>query len=189
MSFDRFYASYGTDDGVAAGNTDLRSAYSTNDRAAWTGFGQTARIDTTSLSAPPTQAHPDSLSTPYMLTSGTNSIYVALARLTGTTTNTLGVGTSVVEEAGIPLRYFVAQNYPNPFNPSTTIEYGLPKEGNVTVRVFNLVGQEVSTLVDGKQVAGVHRVQFDASNLPSGIYFYRVSAGEFSQANRMLLMK
>lgn len=188
MSFDRFYPSYGTDDGVAAGNTDLRSAYSTNDRATWTGFGQ-SRTDTTTLTNPPIQVHPDSLSSPYTLTGGTGAVYVALARLTGTTTNNLGVGVYVVEEAGIPQRYFVAQNYPNPFNPSTTIEYGIPKEGHVTLTVFNLVGEEVATLVNGQQVAGVHRVQFDASSLPSGIYFYRVNAGEIAQANRMLLLK
>jgi hypothetical protein len=188
MSFDRFYPSYGTDDGVSAGNTDLRTAYSTNERATWTGFGQ-SRTDTTNLTSPPVQVRPDSLNPAYTLTGGTGAIYVALARLTGTTTNSLGVGLSVDESAGIPSSFYVGQNYPNPFNPSTVIEYGLPNDGHVTFTVFNMIGQEIATLVNEQQVAGVHRIQFNGDGLPSGIYFYRVNASGVAKSNRMLLVK
>jgi hypothetical protein len=188
MSFDRFYPSYGTDDGVSAGNTDLRAAYSTDERATWTGFGQ-SRTDTTVLADPPYQVHPDSLNPAVPLQTGSGAMYVALARLTGTTTNDLGGDTYVLEEAGIPGQYSLAPNYPNPFNPATTIEFGLPEEGNVLLRVFNIAGQEVAVLVNGRQVAGVHRLQFDASGLPSGVYYYRLQAGGMVLTNPMVLIK
>jgi hypothetical protein len=188
MTFDRFYPSYGADDGVAAGNTDLRAAYSTDERATWTGFGQ-SRIDTTVLMDPPAQIHPDSLNPPVALPTGTGVMYVALARLTGTTTNSLGGDTYVVEEAGIPEEYAVRGNFPNPFNPSTTIEYGLPAAGRVRLTVFDVLGRELATLVDEHQAAGVHRQQFDAAGLPSGVYFYRLTAGGVTRTNRMVLAK
>ena len=98
-------------------------------------------------------------------------------------------GPTAVREDRLPSEFFVHQNYPNPFNPATVIAYGLAKEGHVTLKVFNIVGQEVTTLVNMEQTAGVHQVQFDAVNLPSGVYFYRIQAGAFVQTNRMLLVK
>jgi hypothetical protein len=189
MSFDRFYPTYGTDDGVTAGNTDLRVANSTNDRSTWTGFTQTSYPHTTDLTNPPTQIKPDSLSPAVNLASGTGAIYIALARLTGTTTNTLGGSSAVLEEEGIPARFFVAQNYPNPFNPSTSIEYGLPKSAFVTIAVYNSLGQEISRLTNEQQVAGVHRISFNGSGLASGIYYFRISAGELSRTQQMVLIK
>jgi hypothetical protein len=189
MSFDRFYPTYGTDDGVAAGNTDLRVANSTNDRATWTGFTQTSYPHTTDLTNPPTQIRPDSLSPAVNLVSGSGAIYIALARLTGTTTNTLGGSAAVLEEEGIPARFFVGRNYPNPFNPSTTIRYGLPVSGFVTFTIYNTLGQEIATLVHEQQVAGVHQVSFDASHLPSGMYFYTVRTGGLAETGRMMLVK
>lgn len=188
MSFDRFYPAYGTGDGVAAGNTDLRAAYSTDERATWTGFVQ-SRNDTTVLTEPPSFWRPDSLNPPVPLQSGTGVMYVALARLSGTTTNDLGGPTAVVEEAGIPESPFVSASYPNPFNPSTTIEYGLPHAARVIVTVHTLLGQTVATLVDGRQQAGVHRLRFDGTGLPSGIYFCRVQADGYTGLTRMVLAK
>jgi|GEM_PF-1425448 len=89
----------------------------------------------------------------------------------------------------IPQSFYVNQNYPNPFNPTTEITYGLPKEGFVTARVYNLLGQEVATLLAGRQSAGVHTLDFNASNLCSGIYFYRIQAGTAVQVKRMILNK
>jgi hypothetical protein len=93
------------------------------------------------------------------------------------------------EGAGIPETFFVDQNYPNPFNPSTTISYGLPSEAVVSVRIYNLLGQLVATLVEGKQAAGVYELQFDARSIPSGVYLYRVRAGGMDAVRRMILMK
>ena len=81
------------------------------------------------------------------------------------------------------------QNYPNPFNPSTTISYQLPKAEFVTVRIFDAIGNEVKTIVNEYKPAGVHEVNFDASNLSSGIYLYKINAGTFDQSKKMLLVK
>lgn len=90
---------------------------------------------------------------------------------------------------GIVAEFSLAQNFPNPFNPETNISFTLPAASNVTLRVFNLIGQEVATLVDGAQVAGTHVVQFNGANLTSGVYIYRIEAGEFSATRKMILMK
>jgi hypothetical protein len=81
------------------------------------------------------------------------------------------------------------QNYPNPFNPSTNISYNINKPGNVELKVYNILGVEVSTLVNEYQTAGEHSIKFNADNLPSGIYFYKLEAGSFSQIKKMTLLK
>jgi hypothetical protein len=88
-----------------------------------------------------------------------------------------------------PGRYFLEQNYPNPFNPSTSIRYVLPSEQYVLLRVFNVLGQVVLTLVDGTQGAGPQMVTCDASMLPSGVYFYKLEAGAFTSVRSMLVMR
>jgi Secretion system C-terminal sorting domain len=92
-------------------------------------------------------------------------------------------------ETSIPQSFYVNQNYPNPFNPSTIISYGTPKNGIVTAKVYNLLGQEIATLFAGYQNAGVHSLTFDASNLCSGIYLYRIQAGNVVETKRMVVMK
>ena len=97
---------------------------------------------------------------------------------------------SIADEGeAIPVDYALAQNYPNPFNPVTTIRYALPKSSKVTLMIYNLMGQEVARLVDGKQSAGNHNVTWNASNISSGIYFYRLRAGDFVQTRKMVLLK
>lgn len=100
-------------------------------------------------------------------------------------------GTTSVEEQKTtpPQCYWLSQNYPNPFNPSTTVRYRLPKTSIVTLKVFNVSGQEVATLVKGLRNAGLHEVQFDASRLPSGVYIYRLETGGFSQSRKLLLLR
>ncbi len=89
----------------------------------------------------------------------------------------------------IPATYSLSQNYPNPFNPATTINFSIPKAGNVSLKVFNVLGQEVKTLVNGYQQAGKYTVSFDASSLTSGVYFYSISSESFNQVKKMLLLK
>jgi len=86
-------------------------------------------------------------------------------------------------------QYSLKQNYPNPFNSSTTISYSLPKSGAVKLELFDLLGRRISTLINSPQNAGVHLVRFDGKNLASGEYFYRLSAGEFQETRKLLLLK
>jgi hypothetical protein len=85
--------------------------------------------------------------------------------------------------------YQIEQNYPNPFNPITTIRYQLPKQSNVVVKIFDILGTEITTLVDEDKPTGIYEVSFNASNLSSGVYFYRISAGDFNSTKKMLLIK
>ncbi|UCE17679.1 MAG: PKD domain-containing protein, partial [Gemmatimonadota bacterium] len=84
---------------------------------------------------------------------------------------------------------FSVSNSPNPFNPETEIHYTLPVNANVTLEIFNIVGQRIATLVNEMQNSGYHRVTWNASDVPSGVYFYRIVAGEFTATNKMVLMK
>jgi hypothetical protein len=83
----------------------------------------------------------------------------------------------------------LSQNYPNPFNPNTIINYNLPQASNVKLIVFNTIGQTVKVLENGFMGAGNYSVSFNASELPSGLYFYKIEAGQFSQTKKMMLMK
>jgi ligand-binding sensor domain-containing protein len=89
----------------------------------------------------------------------------------------------------VPLVFRLFQNYPNPFNPSTTIRYALPNRAHVTLTVFSTLGQQVATLVNENQEAGYHDVRFDGSGLASGVYFYRIQAGDFVQTKRLLILR
>ena len=90
---------------------------------------------------------------------------------------------------GIPNSYSLSQNFPNPINPSTKISYQLPKTSFVTLRVYDILGREVSLLVNEQQNAGTYEVTFDANHLASGVYFYRIEAGSFVQTRKLVLMK
>jgi Secretion system C-terminal sorting domain len=98
-----------------------------------------------------------------------------------------GVDYPVAE--ALPTTVHLYQNYPNPFNPSTTIRYELPHESYVTLRVYDLLGQEVTMLVDGTQNAGYKSIEFNASGLPSGVYLYRLTAGNQVQTNKMTVLR
>jgi len=96
----------------------------------------------------------------------------------------------IINEKNILLKDFnLSQNYPNPFNPTTNIQYSIPTESFVTVSIFDILGKEVATIINKKQSAGSYKTNFNASKLPSGIYFYRINAGNFSETKKMMLLK
>ncbi|MDX1429552.1 MAG: T9SS type A sorting domain-containing protein, partial [Rhodothermales bacterium] len=106
-----------------------------------------------------------------------------LATDVGPVTN---VGT---EDESLPGKFALGQNYPNPFNPSTTIEYSVPATGSVTLEVYDMLGRSVALLVDGERAAGTYTAQFDATELASGMYLYRLTAGSDVQVRKMMLLK
>jgi hypothetical protein len=97
--------------------------------------------------------------------------------------------TAVQDRPALPASYHLFQNYPNPFNPSTMIRYQLPKRSYVTLKVFNVLGEEVVTLVNGIQDPGYKWVEFDAAGQSSGVYFYRLAAGDHVLVKKMLLVR
>lgn len=113
-----------------------------------------------------------------------NGIYILSAlSAVRTTVRSDDGGAAVVKD------FILDQNYPNPFNPSTAIYYALPKAQFVTLKIFNMAGQEVATLVNRQQDAGEHTFQWNAEKFPSGVYMYRLQAGEFSETKKMILLR
>jgi len=111
-------------------------------------------------------------------------------------TNTGGIVTEIDEIGNLPIEFSLSQNYPNPFNPKTTIEYEIPGKSNVTIKIYDILGREVQTLVNNlEQVRYKYKVEFDASALASGVYFYRMQvnpvsgAGSFVQTKKMIVLK
>ncbi|MFA6440407.1 MAG: T9SS type A sorting domain-containing protein, partial [Bacteriovoracaceae bacterium] len=92
-------------------------------------------------------------------------------------------------DASVPTVYALDQNFPNPFNPTTTISYALPNSGLVTLKIYNVLGQEVKALINAVQDAGTYHATFDASQMSSGIYFYRLESGSFTSVKKMMLLK
>ena len=112
---------------------------------------------------------------------------------------TLG-GLAVYKEGGVvsvqdnkkkivPNNFILYQNYPNPFNPTTTIYYSIPKTSNVELKVFDILGREVAELVNEEKPAGNYTVNFDASKLSSGIYFYQIRTNNYSETKKMILLR
>jgi len=96
---------------------------------------------------------------------------------------------SVEAQGGVPTSYELSQNFPNPFNPSTTIQFALPQAGRVTLKVYDVLGREEATLVDTDMPAGNFSVRWNAAQSASGVYFFRITAGSFSQTKRMVLVR
>ena len=93
------------------------------------------------------------------------------------------------DNLNVPKEFQLQQNYPNPFNPTTTIEFALPKKSTVTLQLFDILGREIATLVDAELESGVHKINFDAQDLASGIYFYRIHAEGFLKTKKLMLLK
>ena len=92
-------------------------------------------------------------------------------------------------EVSAPENFELSQNYPNPFNPTTNISYQIPKAGFVSLKVYNIIGNEIATLVNQEKPAGDYKVQFDTHNLASGTYFYKLTAGGVSLYKKMIVIK
>lgn len=101
----------------------------------------------------------------------------------------LAIATAVGEESMVPVTYSLDQNFPNPFNPTTVIRYSLPAVSQVRLAVFDMLGRQVSELVNEKKEAGSYEVKFDATGLASGVYFYRIEAGTFVQTRKLLVLR
>jgi hypothetical protein len=105
--------------------------------------------------------------------------------------------TSIDENPNSPTKFFLYQNSPNPFNPSTIIKYSIPnvianevKQSQfVSLKVYDVLGNEIATLVNEEKPAGIYEVEFDAASLPSGIYFYKLKAGDFIETKKMIVIK
>ncbi len=93
------------------------------------------------------------------------------------------------EVSSLPNEFALQQNFPNPFNPTTSINYDLPVSSMVTLKIYDITGKEIATLVNEQKNAGIHNISFDGSNFASGVYFYRIEAGEFTQVKKMFLIK
>ncbi|RJP64325.1 MAG: T9SS C-terminal target domain-containing protein, partial [Ignavibacteriales bacterium] len=119
----------------------------------------------------------------YLGAFGTAGLYPLIEKFTKGST---GVEQDKTEK---PSKFNLAQNYPNPFNPTTKINFSVVENGLVTLKVYNMLGQEVATLVNETLNAGVYNVDFDASQLTSGTYLYEITAGNFSSSKKMLLVK
>ena len=94
-----------------------------------------------------------------------------------------------VEKSSLPLQFALSNNFPNPFNPATTVEFQVPAFGRVSVKVYDLLGRVVATLVDGERAPGTYKIRWDASTMPSGVYFCRMTAGSFVSTRKMVLLK
>jgi len=99
------------------------------------------------------------------------------------------VGVNTPVSSGEPTQFELASNYPNPFNPTTQIRFSLPQAEHVTIKIYNMLGQVVSTILDERKSAGNHNVQFNGRNIESGVYLYRIEAGEFRAVKKMVLSK
>jgi len=95
----------------------------------------------------------------------------------------------IENETQLPKKFALYQNFPNPFNPATTIRYDLPKQATVTITIFDVIGRQVAKLVNSEQPAGAYSVRWDATGFASGLYYYRIEAGDFASVRKLVLMK
>ena len=123
------------------------------------------------------------------LNSGINHIYAQNVTSTGGLGGGVTTGVDRSTAGELPSKVSLQQNYPNPFNPSTTIQFGLPNASYVTLKIYNILGQEVATLINEKRDAGQYSVQWNAHGLASGVYFYRLSAGNYIETKKLLLVR
>ena len=115
-----------------------------------------------------------------------NDIYAQWVDHQGNLAGVVGIEN---QDPGIITDFRLYQNYPNPFNPTTTIEFNLPKTGEATLKIFNILGEEMETLLSASLHSGSHSQQWNAGKMPSGIYYYQLQAGDYQEVKKMILMK
>ncbi|MCC6637434.1 MAG: T9SS type A sorting domain-containing protein, partial [Ignavibacteriaceae bacterium] len=147
------------------------------DRKNWTENGFVAGSGTT------TELREYSYSVPF---NGTRNLYFRLRQMDFDGTFNYS---NIIEVSLNPYEFSLSQNYPNPFNPATTINFTLPTPQNVSLDIFNSAGEKVATIVNESLQAGYHSINFNASKLSSGIYFYSIKAGDFVAVRKMILLK
>jgi len=103
--------------------------------------------------------------------------------------NVKSLNSLTLQKVVIPSNFELSQNYPNPFNPSTVIKFALPENSKVLLEVYNILGEKVATLINTEMKAGYHSFTFDARNLTSGVYFYRIETSKFKDVKKMILVK
>jgi hypothetical protein len=188
-----------TDNGISWSKSNTNSAgavlpaahnfavYGTRMFAAESGFGVWISVDSGANWAPVNTGLPN-VSVNALVVYGTN-LYAA-ANFTVCRRPLSELATSVkLSSADVPTQFRLEQNYPNPFNPSTNITFSLPSQSFVWLKIFDALGREVSTLIADQLAAGTRTRQWNAGILPSGIYFYRLQAGSFSETKKLLLLK
>jgi enterochelin esterase family protein len=99
------------------------------------------------------------------------------------------ITSDVKKEEIVPREFVLAQNFPNPFNPNTKIRYSIPHQSDVLIKVYDILGREVETLLSEEKPSGIYEITWYAENLPSGVYFYQIKAGDFVETKKMVLMK
>lgn len=163
-------------------NSQIEEGYKV-ERDGGSGFVEIAEVETG------VTTYTDETATPGV--SYTYQVYAFSSTSVSESSNTATILITGIEDFDgmTPVDFVLNQNYPNPFNPTTTIRFGLPSESHVTIKVFNMLGQEIASLVNNVMSGGYHEVQFDATKLTSGIYVYKIQAGNFVQIKKMILMK
>ena len=119
----------------------------------------------------------------------TNGYYLVPGMTTKNIASNDNIKKEQITNSSVPTKYELSANYPNPFNPSTTIEYAVPNDGMVTLKVYDVLGREVANLVNEYMPTGRYKITWDASKMASGIYVYRMTANKFTTSRKMLLMK
>ena len=117
---------------------------------------------------------------------GATSAYSSVGNFIVSSTTNVG---QTLNRKTVPASFELEQNYPNPFNPSTTIDYSIPKSGLVTIKIYDVLGKEVKTLVNNIKSAGNYSVEFNATKFASGIYYYRMQTNDFIETKKLILIK
>jgi hypothetical protein len=180
----RVFALPGLPGNILAG-TNLGIFHSSNDGQTWSSI---------SSGLPPSPSHSSSIVRVFainVITDGSEQYLVAGTEGRGVWKRPLSeVITSVTPISGIvPAEFSLKQNFPNPFNPQTVISFTLPKSNTVTLRVFNVLGEEIAMLVNEHLKPGTYEIKWDAENFPSGVYYYKLQAGSFVETKKMVLIK